>query len=90
MTTATQLAPRQRPHVFGMTASPVNVRATHSLHKVAATIAELEQTLDAKVRSHHDLHNDSPSEVVEPLRHSRCNAQLYRLQAGRCVRSITC
>lgn len=51
-----QLPRRQRPHVFGMTASPVNVRATHTLQKVGATIVELETTLDAKVQCHDNYH----------------------------------
>lgn len=42
------LAPRDRPHIFGMTASPVNVRVTQSLERVPETIAELETMLNAK------------------------------------------
>jgi hypothetical protein len=39
------LQPRDRPHIFGMTASPVNVGASQSLDRVPATIAELEPAL---------------------------------------------
>jgi hypothetical protein len=42
------LQPKDRPHIFGMTASPVNVGASHSLDRVATTISELEAMLDAK------------------------------------------
>ena len=44
-------APRAaRPRVFGMTASPVNIRATHqAADRIRATIYELEANLDAKV-----------------------------------------
>ena len=45
-------APRsERPRIFGMTASPVNIRAHHATEKIRLTIAELEDNLDAKVRN---------------------------------------
>jgi len=84
-----QLPRRQRPHVFGMTASPVNVRATHTLEKVGATIVELETTLDAKVRCHDDCHfHDlfptsmaSPVDVLATLGRDGCGAwKTYRRQ----------
>ena len=40
----------RRPHVFGMTASPINVKANKSLQKVSAQIGELESMLDSTVR----------------------------------------
>lgn len=43
------LPPPDRPHIFGMTASPVNIRVTQSLDRIPMTIAELESTLNAKV-----------------------------------------
>jgi hypothetical protein len=43
-------APRaSRPRVFGMTASPVNIRAHHAADRIRTTIYELEDNLDAKV-----------------------------------------
>lgn len=39
----------KRPHVFGMTASPINVKAKKSLERVSAQIGELEQMLDSTV-----------------------------------------
>lgn len=42
---------RARPRIFGMTASPVNIRAAHqACDQIRSTIYELESNLDAKVR----------------------------------------
>lgn len=46
----------KRPHVFGMTASPINVKAKKSLERVSAQIEELERMLDSTVRNVAERH----------------------------------
>ena len=38
-----------RPHIFGMTASPVNTRAKQTQMKVAEAVWQLERNMDAQV-----------------------------------------
>lgn len=47
--TAPSLPRNKRPHVFGMTASPVNIRANAKINRVSDTIQHLEGTLDCTV-----------------------------------------
>ena len=42
----------QVPHVFGMTASPVNMNAQDSTTKMAQAVRQLEGNLDAEVGLH--------------------------------------
>ncbi|KAK9803907.1 hypothetical protein WJX72_003704 [[Myrmecia] bisecta] len=52
-----------RPHVFGMTASPVNMKATQSASNVQSVFATLESNLDAKVLT---VSNRDEMEAIAP------------------------
>ena len=59
-----------RPRVFGMTASPVNLRLSDSVEAarttIVAEIRELERVMDAKVVTIHDL---TEIQMVRPRSH---------------------
>ena len=53
-----------RPHIFGMTASPVNTRAKQTQMKVAEAVWQLERNMDAQVIT---VINRDPVTAAAPL-----------------------
>lgn len=54
----------KRPHVFGMTASPVNTRAKQTQMKVSEAVWQLERNMDAQVIT---VINREPVTAAAPL-----------------------
>ena len=63
-TQAVWLLQGKRPHIFGMTASPVNTRAKQTQMKVSDAVWQLERNMDAQVIT---VINREPVTAAAPL-----------------------